>query len=112
MLESVCDWFVSLEISMLSFFPYLNNFRDTLLNQDWYFKIIFIIVILIIIPMTWGLYDEIKTTILEIYKEKKTLTKLCKKCNKKIFITNKQLKSQDFRCKECIVNDAFEGMSL
>jgi len=56
---------------MIAFFPYLNDFRDNVLNQGWYFKTLFIIVMAIWIPMAWGLYGEIKNVLLEMRVEQR-----------------------------------------
>lgn len=56
---------------MIAFFPYLNDFRDNILNQGWYFKSVFIIVMAILIPMTWGLYQEVKSVLMEMRVEQR-----------------------------------------
>ena len=56
---------------MIAFFQYLNDFRDNVLNQGWYFKTVFIIVMAILIPMTWGLYQEVKSVLMEMRVEQR-----------------------------------------
>lgn len=56
---------------MLAFFPYLNDFIKNILDQSWYFKILFIIITAVVIPMIWGLYNESKEIMLEVRNERR-----------------------------------------
>lgn len=56
---------------MLAFFPYLNDFIKNILDQGWYFKILFIIIMAVVVPMIWGLYNESKEIVLEVRNERR-----------------------------------------
>lgn len=56
---------------MLAFFPYLNDFIKNILDQGWYFRILFIMIMAVIVPIAWGLCGESKEVLLELRNERR-----------------------------------------